>query len=177
MSIKARLAFIFIGDDLTGKTKVQKYLIDRLCGYNYEKMPINREGLIIHPEIKRKYLDVSFMNRSYQEKKDLYGSLDIFFTDYFKECDIVFLSSHLSIEDLDLMVHQLHIRYYNVAGVFWSNSIAAAPDLNSRISSLNWDERFVVENPHRGNDAEIEKQLDRIAESIMTLLIKRTEIN
>ena len=60
MTIKSRHLFILIGDDRTGKTTLQKLLIEKICGQTYERLPTNLRFDISHPEIKRKYQNISF---------------------------------------------------------------------------------------------------------------------
>ncbi|WP_285655477.1 hypothetical protein [Allomuricauda sp. NBRC 101325] len=51
MTIKTKMLFILIGDDRTGKTTLQKLLIEKLCSHSYGRLPVNIEFNIIHPEI------------------------------------------------------------------------------------------------------------------------------
>ena len=87
MTIKSKSLFILIGDDKTGKTTLQKLLIEKLCGYTYLKLPVNQTYIITHPEIKRKYRNISFANRSYQEKIGDYVSIDNYFKNHFQPAE------------------------------------------------------------------------------------------
>ena len=176
MIIKKKLLFILIGNDCTGKTTLQKLLIEQLCGIQYEKLPTNIGLNITHPEIKRKYSKISFGNRSYQEKIDKYGSVDNYFANHFNEQKIAFISSHLNRKDLEKMIFNGHRKFYNVCGIFFTNSINENMVLNSDISTLNWDERLVIENP-RVEHQQINSQLRKIAENITDLLINKTKIS
>jgi len=175
MIIKKKLLFVLIGNDCTGKTTIQKLLIEQLCGIQYEKLPTNIGLNINHPEIKRKYSKISFGNRSYQEKIDTYGSVDNYFENHFNEQKIAFISSHLNIADLERMILYGHRKFYNVFGVFFTNSIDENIELNSKISTLNWNERFVIENP-KVEQQQINTQLRKITENIVDLLINITKI-
>lgn len=177
MTIKPKLLFILIGDDKTGKTTLQKLLIERICGIVYDTLPTNKHLQITHPEIKRKFKDISFANRSYQEKKDTYGSIEDYFKNHFSPADICFISSHLVLKDVEEMINESWLRYYNVFGVFWSNSIENNGVLNSQISNLHWDERLVIDNPVTGDNNLINKQLNSIADNFVTLLTNRTSIS
>ncbi len=177
MTIKSKQLFIIIGDDKTGKTTLQKLLIDRLCGYGYGRLPVNKQFDINHPEIKRKYQNISFGNRSYQEKIIDYETVDNYFQNHFKPADIAFISSHLVLSDVQQMITNGRNMFYNVNGIFWTNSIAINGVANAQISALDWNERFVITNTHSDNEEAIQQQLELIADSIVALLINRTSIS
>ena len=177
MTIKAKQLFIIIGDDRTGKTTLQKLLIDHICGFGYDRLPVNRKFDITHPEIKRKYQAISFGNRSYQEKISDYVSIDNYFQNHFQPADIAFISSHLVIADIQQMITNGRSLFYNVNGIFWTNSIQNNPVLNSQVSLLDWDERFVIENPITENRELMDRQLKAIADSISFFLVNRTSIS
>ena len=176
MTIRSKMLFILIGDDSTGKTTLQKFLIEKLCGKIYERLPTNAGLDITHPDIKRKYCRISFGNRSYQEKKGVYGTIDEYFQNHFNDCDITFISSHLIPNDIAEMIRNGHQRFFNVFGVFLSNSLENKRDLNSQISIFDWDERFLIENP-LVDQSNIEKQLEIVAESFVDLLTSRTNMS
>jgi len=176
MTIKSKQLFIIIGDDKTGKTTLQKLLIDRLCGFGYDRLPVNKLFDITHPEIKRKYQNISFGNRSYQEKIRDYETVDNYFQNHFQLGDIAFISSHLVLTDIQQMMANGRNLFYNINGIFWTNSIESNRIANSQISSLDWNERFVITNPHSDNEHIIYHQLERIADSIVSLLVNRTSI-
>ncbi len=175
MTIKAKLLFILIGDNATGKTTIQKMLIEKITDKGwYEKLPCNLLCNIVHPEIKRKYKSISFANRSYQEKIEEYKSVEEYFENHFSDADIAFISTHLIVSHISQMIEYSRRWYYNVNAIFLSNSISANNSINSQISLLNWDERFIVENPITEN---WESQLNAIAENIVTLIVNRTSIS
>ena len=177
MAIKSKQLFILIGDVKTGKTTLQKLLIEKFCGQVYAKLPTNLIFDISHLEIKRKYQHISFGNRSYQEKKADYISVDNYFTNHFKSADIAFISSHLVQDDIQEMIGNAHKRFYNVTGIFWTNSISNNQNSNSQISSLNWDERLIIENPTSEDNNTIEKQLNEIADSLVFFIANRTHVS
>jgi hypothetical protein len=177
MTLKSKQLFILIGDDRTGKTTLQKLLIDRVCGFGYDRLPTNRVFNIIHPEIKRKYQNISFGNRSYQEKLGDYLSVENYFQNHFEPADIAFISSHLVLADIQQMIVNGRNLFYNLNGIFWSNSIESNNLANAQISALEWNERFVITNPHADDEQQIHRQLELIADNIVTLIINRTSIS
>src|SRR5258708_36028743 len=116
MSIKSKQLFILIGNDRTGKTTIQRLLIEKLCGHTYDRLPTNLRFDIVHPEMKRKYRNISFGNRSYQEKISEYGTVDEYFINHFNPADISFISSHLDIGHITDMIRNGRQIFYNVAG-------------------------------------------------------------
>ncbi len=184
MTIKSKQLFILIGDDRTGKTTLQKFLIDRLCGLNYERLPVNELFKITHPKIQRKHQSISFGNRSYQEKIKEYQTVDNYFQNDFKPADIAFISSHLVVSHIQQMIANGRNMFYNVNGIFWTNSIDSNKAENSTISSLEWNERFVIENPliinppsEEEKEQLIQTQLAQIADNIVALIVNRTTIS
>jgi hypothetical protein len=177
MTIKSKQLFIIIGDDKTGKTTLQKLLIYRICGIEYATLQVNKLLDISHPEIKRKYKDIFFGNRSYQEKVKDYISVDNYFQIFFQPADIAIISSHLVEADILRMIHNGRKLFYNVNGVFCTNSIANNISANSQISLLDWNERFVLSNPIMDDAGMIHKQLELVADNFVELLINRTNIS
>jgi Cdc6-like AAA superfamily ATPase len=174
MTLISKQLFILIGDDKTGKTTLQKYIIEKVSKANYERLPTNLEFEIKYSEINKKYKTISFGNRSFQEKISEYGSVENYFKNFFKSSDISFISSHLSVKDIDEMIINGHKYFYNVTGIFWSNSIENDHLKNSKISLLNWDERLIIENKLTDDGDKIEKQLNDIAENILKFLVQKT---
>ncbi|HMG83852.1 MAG TPA: hypothetical protein VK559_12500 [Ferruginibacter sp.] len=177
MTIKSRQLFIFIGDDRTGKTTIQKLLIDKFCGHTYDRLPTNLRFDITHPEIKRKYQNISFGNRSYQEKISEYGTVDEYFQNHFSPADISFISSHLDIGHITEMIRNGRQRFYNVNAIFFSNSIAANGQANSDISLLDWDEKLVIENAWTDDEWKMNRQLNSIADNIVFFVANRTSVS
>ncbi len=178
MVVKSKTLFVLIGDDQTGKTTLQKILIDKICQKDYyTRLDTDLCFDIVHPEIKRKYKTISFANRSYQEKKEkYYKSVDNYFQTFFKDADIAFISSHLVESDIREMIGHGRRLFFNVIGVFWENSINVS-HRNGDISLLDWNERLVIENSIVEGDEQIRNQLNRIADSIVILIINRTGIS
>ncbi len=173
MSLKSKELFILIGDDCTGKTTFQKRLISKLTDKgDYARLDTNLKFNITHSDIKRKYETISFINRSYQEK-DYGGSVKDYFEKFFTPADICVLSSHLVLTDVSEMIENAKSRFYNVTGVFFSNSISNNENGNREISSLNWDNRIVIDNPIVEDSDKIEFQISRAADDFLLFLINK----
>ena len=69
--------------------------------FEYKCNDCNKKFDIIHPDIKRKYSNIFFSNRSYQEKIKEYQSVDNYFQQYFQQTDIAFISSRLVEKDIE----------------------------------------------------------------------------
>ncbi len=167
-------AYILIGDNDTGKTSFQKHLLEMLCDFKYVKLPINTHKPVSHPRAPRHFNYLSTMNRSYQEKKQLYGSVQGFFRNHFKDADVCILSSHAhgnSIDDIREMIDELNARAYNVGGVFWSNSFNK---YSKEISKLPWQERLWLRNPVRKRSDAISKQIHECAYMFSDMLIEKS---
>ena len=165
-------AYILIGNNDTGKTGFQKYVVSELCEHRYQRLPRNLLSDITHPRMPRAVATLSTMNRSYQEIAD-YESVAKFFGEHFKEAEICILSSHAhnpAIDDLREMIRELRLRVYNVAAVFFSNGFNEDA---AQISLLDWDERLWLENPPADSDEQIQIQIERLAKEFAQLLIAR----
>lgn len=179
VNMMSKWVYLLIGDDKTGKTTFQKCLINHLCGKNYARLDINRLYDITHSNAPKHYKKAFFMNRSYQEKfqEGIYSSLDDFFNNHFKDADVCFLSSHLNQNDIVDIIKKSHERFYNVGGVFFSNSIQSSIYINQQISKLSiWDERFTVQNPlFEGDFINIFNQLNNEAKSFIDIIVHRSQ--
>jgi hypothetical protein len=178
MTIKSKQLYILIGDDLTGKTTLQKLLLKKICEVDRTQTSLatNKVYDIKHPEIKRKYKTISIGNRSYQEKIRDYETVDNYFLEHFGDADIAIISTHLVISDIQQMITIGKGLFFNVVGIFWSNSIENDRVKNSDISALDWNERLVISNPVIEKE-QVTPQLDLIAENFVDLLINRTRIS
>jgi hypothetical protein len=150
MSVTSKWTFILIGDNATGKTTIQKTLVELLSGTAYKKLPSNQTYEVTHPYFLRKCRKFFVAGRSYQElkdKPDQYTSVKEYFERKFDPtADFGFIASHLEHADIEAMIREVHRRFWNVCAVFLTNSIAAHPHKNPDISELTWDERWVAEN-------------------------------
>jgi hypothetical protein len=171
-----KTAFILIGDDKTGKTTFQKYLIWYLCGVDkFTKLNTNLVHDIKHPESPRKLRTLFTINRSIQEKMSEYGDVKNYFNKYFRDADICILSSHSHgncINDTQLMIEILHSKYYNVESVFFTNHLNTQTE---EISKLNWDKRNIIDNPL--DDENWETQIKSGAEKFGDLIIRYSKLN
>jgi hypothetical protein len=165
-------AFILIGDDKTGKTTFQKYLLLHLCKEKYVRLDVNLINNITHRDSPEKLKTLFTSNRSLQEKMDVYKSIPEYFQNHFKDADICILSSHVgSLTDIEEMIRQLRLRYYNVSAVFFSNHIDMR---TANISVLSWDERFFIKNPN--NPGGWENQIDNQAKNFSNMVIRTSNL-
>lgn len=178
MSVKLRWLFIFIGSNATGKTTIQKLLVEFIAGQAYQRLPSNTAHEITHPYIMRKFRRFFVAGRSYQEllHQAQYASVQEYF-DLLDaagvDIDLAFAATHPDVAVAGQMISEAHRRFWNVCGVFLSNAIALQPALCADISALSWDERWLIENT-RSDDQETQaKQLRGAAEAILQVLIER----
>lgn len=170
----SRWAYILVGDNNTGKTSFQRFLIEALCEEKYDRLPRNIVKEINHPRTPKKLKTIFLMNRSYQEKIIEYESVENFFTSFFKDADICILSSHShypSIQHTEEMMTELALKGYNIAGVFWSNAFEADA---KKIASLPWQERLRIDNPPLDNEKAISSQIRKQAYEFAEMLISRS---
>lgn len=170
--MKIKLFFVLIGNNNSGKTKIQKKLIELICGEFYEKLPSNKIYDILIPNLKQKYNKIFFGNRSYQEINTEGKKVEDFFPDELKEADLVFVSSHLKKIDIDEIIFFAKSNFYNVIGLFLYNSIDKNLDLNKEISLLNWDKRIILENYIKADESDIMKNIDNISNEIYYMLFQ-----
>ena len=82
MSVTSKWTFILIGNDETGKTTIQKALVELLNGTAYERLHSNRTYEVTHQYFLRKCHKFFVAGRSYQElkdKPDQYTSVEEYF--------------------------------------------------------------------------------------------------
>lgn len=167
-------AYILIGDNNTGKTSFQKYLLSELCNQQYQRLRQNRVSEITHLRMPQDFKTLSTMNRSYQEVAE-YGSVTNYFRKHFMEADICILSSHAhppARKQLREMIRELRVRAYNVAAVFFGNRYYD-DDNAAKISLLDWDERLWLENPEAVSEKDIQLQIGRLAKEFAQFLVTR----
>lgn len=165
-------AYILVGDNNTGKTSFQRYLVEALCGQSYARLPRNVVKPITHPRAPKKLEDLFTANRSYQEKIDEYKSIENYLNKFFRDADVCVLSSHAhgnAITEIKAMFKGLTLRGYNVGGIFWSNAFGGAEKIIS--SDIPWQERFWIENPPQKDlnkaQAQIRAQAFEFSEILM----------
>ena len=169
-------AYILIGNNNTGKTSFQRNLVSHLTGQYYARLPRNIVKDIKHPRVPRGLKTIFTCNRSFQEKRSEYKSVDYYFKHFFKDADACILSSHTgndATREIAEMIQMLRRRCYNVAGVFWSNAFT---DAAQEIALLPWNELLWIENPLVSGADQITSQLDRIAKHFSELLIARANV-
>lgn len=166
-------AYILIGNNKTGKTSFQRYLVCELCGKKLQRLRKNRLNNITHPRMPRDVTTLYTMNSSYQEIRED-GGVVHFFRQHFEEGDICILSSLTkkpAIDDIREMIHHLRLRAYNVAAVFLSNGYY---NRNAyEISALDWDERLWLDNPKKQSEKVIQSQIEGLAKEFAQLLVAR----
>ena len=165
--------YVLVGSNDTGKTTFQRYLVRHLCGVRYDRLPLNIVSQITHHRAPRQMRTLFTSNRSYQEKKDKYGSVENYFKKFFRDADVCFLSSHAggsARQQIAEMISQLRRRCYNVGGVFWSNSDSGD---SQRAAGLPWNEVFWINNPILQNKGAIDRQLDLIALQFADMILSR----
>jgi hypothetical protein len=173
----SRWVYILLGNDCTGKTTFQKKVIKGLCGVNKDnRLDTNIVLDITYPDAIRRLKTAFFANRSYQEKSSVFGSVQDYFENYFKDADVHILSSHLNVNDIKTMIDECHKRVYNVAGVFWSNAFLDYKDKLNTIALLNWDERLWFENPYTEDEKLHQKQIRSLAKDFMLMIVNRANI-
>jgi len=184
--LSSKWAFILVGDDLTGKTIFQKYVIKHLCGFEewrtvdenhkLKRLDVNKVFPIVHPDAPRKLETAFFMNRSFQEKQDEYQTVENFFdNEHFKDADVCFLSSHLDANVIGELIEQCHKRIYNVCGVFWSNCYGDSTQANQSIALLNWNEKFWLFNEkiEPFDETKFNFQLEKLAINFVQMFVSR----
>lgn len=174
----SRWAYILVGDNNSGKTSLQRGLQANLCGVPYKRLPSDLRSPVTHPRAIRRFRSLFTCNRSFQEKRRVYKTVDRYFTRCFQDADVCILSSHSHgncIDDVRAMQDNLRRRCYNVAGVFWSNAFDSKTEMIA--SSLQWNEVLWIDNPLLEDQASIDAQLQRIASEFGDLLIARAAIN
>jgi predicted ATP-dependent endonuclease of OLD family len=178
MSVRSRWLFILIGNNETGKTTVQKVL-ELLNGRVYEKLPSNRAHDVTHPYSLRKCRRFFVAGRSYQELKDKgeYTSVKEYFEVKLDpagaDVDLGFMSSHLDHDAVREMLLEAHKRFWNVCGIFFTNSISINRPENAEISALCWDERWFAENCRTDDPEAQNRQLRHVAEAMVQMFIER----
>ena len=173
MKVTKKYLFVLIGNNNTGKTTFQKKLIEDFHGIAYESLKRNKAFLLKTDNAELSGIKISYINRSYQESAPEYGTIENYFNSFFNPQDVAVVSSHLNANQVESIIEHGKRRFYNVIGVFFSNSILNEPTLNADISALNWDERLIVDNPFASGKDLIEKQLTAAAKSFAKRLTEK----
>lgn len=173
--MQKKTAYILIGDDKTGKTTFQKYLILHLCSSQKVRLDTNLIHNINHLESPKKLKTLFTINRSIQEKMGEYKTIENYFNNYFKDADICVLSSHSHdkcIDDIREMICHLNKKYYNVEAVFFTNCLNSSTE---KISKLNWNSRNIIDNLE--NKEGWENQIEFGAKIFGDMLIRYSKLN
>lgn len=168
----SKWAYILIGNNDTGKTSFQKWVIWHLCKVDkFTKLNMNLIHQINHRDSPRKLKTLFTINRSIQEKMgESYESIDDYFHRLFQDADVAILSSHSSqhLPDIEQMMDHLNRRYYNVCAVFFSNHLNFD---TQQIALLNWNEKIVINNPE--NNENWERQIEEGANFFANMIIRK----
>lgn len=169
----SRWIYILIGNDRTGKTTFQKMLIYHLCGYKYQRLDRNIVLDINHIYAPKRLNTLFIMSRSYQENKNEYKTIERYFNEFFTEADVCILSMHAQrhcLDDINQSIKEGQKRCYNIGGVFFTNAIS---EITKDIALLNWDERFLLDNPiTQDSDKQVE-QISSLAWEFAEMVIRR----
>ena len=157
--MQTRWLYILIGNNNSGKTTLQKKIIRLLCGIDYTKLPTNEIFPVNHMDASRRLETLFTANRSFQEKRSEYKTIKEYFLKHFVEASAAIISSHShsARDEIEEMIQEGKRRFYNVAGVFLSNTID--DEIRELSATLNWDERIYLENPMAHTPEEIEKSI------------------
>lgn len=141
--------YVLIGDNDTGKTTFQKKILKILFDFEYQKLPSHQNHTIENYPGITPHTSIYLMGRSIQEFSPEITVGQIFKKEL-KNADIGIFSSHINDnpECLDILREYIelgHKEYYNVAGIFFTNS----PQTKNQIEAtqLNWDRRLILDNP------------------------------
>lgn len=169
--MQTRWLFILIGNDKTGKTKLQKGIIKQLCGLDYTRLDTNVLFNITNLDAPRRLATLFTANRSFQEKRGEYGTVKDYFAKYFKEASAAIISSHSQSAQTEIeeMIQEGKKRFYNVTGVFFSNAID--DEVRDISSALNWDERVYLDNPTAESGEEIERHINAASVYLADVII------
>jgi hypothetical protein len=169
--MQIRWLYILIGNDKTGKTTLQKKVIERLCGFHPARLNTNSVFEVTCLDAPRRLATLFAANRRFQEKKAEYKTVKDYFDNFFKEASVGIISSHITSaqSEIDEMIQEGKRRFYNVVGVFFSNAINN--EARQISSELNWDERVYLENPHSDNEEIIQGNISDAANYLADLII------
>jgi hypothetical protein len=177
MSVRSKWLFVLLGRDKTGKTELQKRLVELLNGRSYKKLPSNQVRDITHPYLMRKVRKLFVGGASYQEQlnKGDYSSVG----DYFSligradsDVDLAIISAHLDLKVVQEIIAAAHRRFWNTCGVFLSNAVLKQRSKASDISEFAWDERWFLDNAP--SEQMWQHQIEQAANVFVQMLIERT---
>ncbi len=179
--MRSHWAFVLLGQNNTGKSTLQRNLVNQLCGKHFKKLHSNRVHKITHPQLSTVVGDMFVMGRSIQEQARFSCVRDYFERGGYQPADICILSSHSgsdNLSDVADFIKELRRDVFNVAGVFFENN--TYEDLRN-LSELAWDERIWLSNNHIANvrgpdDAKLKVRLQSISNRFQDFLIRRSAI-
>lgn len=172
-------AFVFIGANNSGKSTVQRNLVNQICSQNYKHLPTNQIYNVTNNQLSKVAQTIFVMGRSIQEQSTYSCVCDFFESRDFKYADICILSSHsgsADMPDVADFIKEARRQIYNVAGVFFGNN--TYEDLQN-LAELDWDERLWLPNDWIPNaqgkgKSNVNKQLQMISNQFQDFLIRRS---
>ena len=169
--METRWLYVLVGNNNTGKTTLQKEIIKHLCDIHYTRLDTNVLFDITCLDAPRRLATLFTANRSFQEKREDYLTVKNYFSKFFREASVAIISSHshLATSEIDEMVCEGKRRFYNVAGVFFSNAIDE--EVRDISATLNWDERVYLKNPPAESPDEIQTNIVAAAWYLSDLII------
>lgn len=176
----SRWLFILIGNNRTGKTTIQRKLVELLNGQCYMSLPSDGLYDLTDFAFPQKCRRIFVAGRSYQEARGTtrYQTVEEYFERTLSRAGddvcLAFMASHLDTPSVSEMISQGQNRFWNVCGIFLSNAVATSPAANHEISRLPWNERWFVQNPTTDDERIRNRQLDDIAGGIVQMLVERT---
>ena len=120
--------YILLGDDKSGKTTFQKYLIEELLGIKYSRMQSDLVLDVRHTKCKYPY--IYFIGRSIQERNKVHENIEKHVNQVMQcEDTCFFLSSHIVVYD--------DIRKLVSAIKAWTDNITFIYLINNKYTFLN----------------------------------------
>jgi hypothetical protein len=176
MTVQKRM-YVILGNGDSGKTTIQKYLRRILTGGELvHNLPTNNVRPVTHPVLAQKYDKVFIGGQSFQES-GRYSSVEEYFG--FLEAQrvgLAFMGSWVKNAGyVDLMIREAHRRWWEIYGVFLTNSINRDRNENRQIMAARWNDQLILDNPEtaRVNVEQIKDQLRRAAETIVQSLVEK----
>lgn len=169
MSNNQKYMFVLIGSPGTGKTWLQKKILEECCDLEYEKLPSHCVFKIVQAKFKSIYSNIFFSGRSLQEtmgvpRKVSFFSIKEYFQRIFQEIEICFIASHVYEDDLKEIVAQEKKRGYTVIAIFSKPRIEESSMTIEQLQSLGFDDILIT------NRGQLSKERSDIVGPILNLL-------
>ncbi len=140
--------YILLGDDKSGKTTFQKYLIEELLGIKYDRM--QSDLLINIGHTKCKYHSIYFIGRSIQERDKVHQNIKKHVNQVMQYQDACFFfSSHLVYDDIIKLFNSIKVWTDNITFIYLTNN--KYPFLEKLIDETKVRQHYVLINPYQKN--------------------------